>query len=948
MNKFKLLFLALWSAVFLPLVAQNAPQLPIDKAVRYGRLPNGLTYYIRHNAEPQKQVNFYIAQKVGSVQEEEEQRGLAHFLEHMAFNGSKHFPHDGQLVRYCESIGVKFGDNLNAYTSTDETVYNIDNVPVTPSNIDSCLYILADWSGGLFLTDKEIDKERGVIQEEWRMTHKAIQRIYERQLPNLYPGSRYGHRLPIGLMEVVRNFDPEVLRAYYKKWYRPDLQGIIIVGDINVDEVEQKVKNIFSSITMPPNPAKYEYYPVPNNNEPIYIVDKDKEQVTAMVTMHFKHEPIPTELRGTPVFYAFNDIVRVISSCINARLAEMTQKADCPFVAAEVRDGNYLISKTAAAFTLHVLPKPGQDKNAVRVAMEELERAAQHGLTMGEIKRVKAEFKSAFEKIYGNKDKQKHNFYTQQYVRHFLEGNAIPDIETEYELLQQLDLPQETYNEILREYTAKIDTNFVVFGVYPDKEGVSVPTVDDLREAITAARSAKLDAYVDNVKNEPLIARLPRKGKIIKQTPTDFGYTMWTLSNGARVFFKQTDFHQTQILMTASSKGGSMAFAEKDIANSKLVDAVMAATGLGNFTFTELNKALSGKQISIGSSIGEYRETLSGSATPRDLRTLFELIYLKFQKPANDTAAYQSVVHSLQTRLKNADKDPMTAFRDSITATLFKKHPRRMPLSLADLEQADYETIKRLYTERYSTSGDFDFFFTGAFDVDSLRYFTERYIASLPKVKKREDYPKTIIAQQTGIQSNAFFREMEAPQAVLMQIWHGKKTYDLYEDFVAMAFGEILSKRFLKNIREDRGLAYTVEASAALNYGVQDTYGLQIVCPFTPEQADSVLLLMKQEIDHIAQQGVTESELEDFRKFEFKELNEKQRSNSFWQSIISSKVLWGKDLFTHRAAAIEQISSEQIRNFVNYYLLKDQNRSTIIMLPEVEITESKFTTTGFE
>ena len=407
MKKFKFLFVLLATLVWLPAGAQSVPELPIDKDVRIGKLPNGLTYYIRHNALPENLASFYIAQKVGSVQEEESQRGLAHFLEHMCFNGTDNFPGD-RLIKYCESIGVKFGRNLNAYTSTDETVYNIDDVPVTESNIDSCLLILHDWADGLTLDPKEIDKERGVIHEEWRMRSSASQRIFERNLPKIYPGSRYGLRFPIGLMSVIDNFKPEELRAYYEKWYRPDLQGIIVVGDIDVDLVEAKIKEIFSPIKAQENPAKYETYHVPDNNEPIYIVDKDKEQQMTQILMFFKHDPMPDQLKKTLNYVAVKYLISMSEQMLNARLQELAQKPDCPFALAQAGDGNFIMSKTKDAYSLVVIPKPGQETAAVQVAMQEVERATRFGFTATELVRAREEFLSAEEKTYDNRDKQYH------------------------------------------------------------------------------------------------------------------------------------------------------------------------------------------------------------------------------------------------------------------------------------------------------------------------------------------------------------------------------------------------------------------------------------------------------------------------------------------------------------------------------------------------------------
>ncbi len=934
MNKFKSLLLLLVALLVLPAMAQQLPQLPMDKAVRYGKLPNGLTYYIRHNALPENRANFYIAQKVGSVQEEDNQRGLAHFLEHMCFNGTDNFP-DDRLLKYCEGIGVKFGLNLNAYTSTDETVYNIDDVPVTENNVDSCLLILRDWADGLTLATKEIDKERGVIHEEWRMRSSASSRIFERNLPALYPGSRYGYRYPIGTMEVIDNFKPEELRAYYEKWYRPDLQGVIVVGDIDVEKVEAQIKALFSPIVMPENAAAYEHYPVPATSEPIYIIDKDKEQARAIIQVMFKHDPLPEELKNTPMFLAANYMSSVAASILNARLGEISQKPECPFIGAGGQDDNYMISKTMDAFTVGILPKPGKDAEALQAVMEEIERINRFGFTATEIIRAREEFLSGMERIYDNREKQKNSFYVPQYVRHFLEGDPIPDIETEYNTYKMLapNIPAEAISAVFKEYTASTDTNFVCLAMYPEKEDVAVPTVEQFKNAVAAAKAAQLEAYVDNVKDEPLVPQLPKAVKIKKENAADFGYTCWTLGNGARVFFKKTDYNDAEILFSATSFGGQSLIPAKEHINASLLENVIGSTGLGNFTSTELEKKLAGKQASVKVSLGEITDNLSGSSTPKDLRTLFELIYLRFQKPANDVDGYNNTIAYLKTALENADKQPMTAFSDSISATIFGHNPLKKRLHVEDLAQANYETIRQLYSERFQSAGDFDFFFTGAIDIDSLRAFTEQYIAPLPGLKKRESYKDRKLYPVEGSVNNHFKRSMETPQAILIQVWNGDLKYNMKNAVVLNALGEILTQRYLKSIREDAGAAYSVGASGGAEFGVRDMYMLQIYCPFKPALRDSVLLLMQEAIDDIAKNGVTSEELDKVKKFEIKNYADNQRKNSYWQGLISTKVRWSKDEQTGYEDTVNGISSDDIRQFVNGVMLKQKNCITVSMLP---------------
>ncbi len=924
------------------LMAQQMQQLPLDTAVVYGKLDNGLTYYIRHNEEPRQRANFYIAQKVGSVQEEESQRGLAHFLEHMCFNGTEHFPGDS-IKKYCENIGVKFGANLNAYTSTDETVYNIDDVPVTSDHIDSCLLILRDWSDGLLLLPEEIDKERGVIHEEWRMRTSASHRILNRNLETLYPGSRYGKRMTIGLMSVVDNFEPQVLRDYYEKWYRPDLQGIIVVGDIDVKDVEARIKKLFGDVKMPENPAPFERFEVPNTSEPIYVIDKDKELQRTSIEIMFKTDPLPLEMNNTALFYAQNFAWSAISHVINTRLDELTQQPDCPFIGAQCGIEEYVLSKTKECFYGYVIPKEGKDKEAVNLLVKEIERARRFGLTGTEVYRAHESILSSKETQYNNRDKQYNSYYVNKSVRNFLDNAPFPGIETEYELYKTFaqQYTAEVYSSLLASVTASVDSNFVLLGMYPDKEELAIPTIDDMKEAVTSARNAELEPYVDNVKDEPLIPNLPKKGKITKEQPADFGYTMWTLSNGARVFYKQTDFSNTQIIMSAQSWGGECTISNDYIPTIQVFSTVLSYTGLGNFTSTELQKKLAGKQANVSSYLDTYEEGLSGSSTPKDLRTLFELTYLKFQEPANDTNGYNSCMAMIRTSLENAEKNPMNSFNDSINATLYDHNPRFSRIKVADLDKVKYEDIRRIYKERFQSAGDFDFYFAGAFDVDSLRLYTEQYLASLPGLKKREARTtEQLETYHQGPVTNKFERKMETPQAYFWQYWHGERQFTEKGQLTANCFGSILSQRYIKTIREDAGFAYSVSASAGMGRGIKEGFMLEIQCPFTPAKCDSVELLVRECIDDIAKNGVTETELNDFKQYQLKNFASNQRYNNYWNNIIVNKITWNIDQNTDFENRVNSITSDDIKAFVNDNVLKANNCITVIILPE-DLTETE-------
>ena len=948
MKQFKKTLLFLLTLALLPAMQvfaqqiQQIPQLPIDPAVRMGVLPNGMTYYIRHNNLPEKQAFFYIVQKVGSVQEEESQRGLAHFLEHMAFGGTTNFPGSG-IINYTQRIGVKFGENLNAYTSTDETVYNIDNVPVTPANLDSCLLILHDWSHDLLLTPEEIKKQRGIIHEEWRLRSSASQRILNRNLEKLYPGSRYGKRMPIGLMSVVDNFKPEELKAYYRKWYRPDLQGIVVVGDFDAAEMEAKVKKLFSDLPNPKNEAKYESYPVPDNNEPIYVIDKDKEQTVGVMEIMFKTEPMDRNMRGSQYFLMQNYFTTLATSALNQRFSEMTQKPECPFVQAGVDYSSYLLSKTCDALSVYIVPKPGKDAEAVKAVMAEIKRANKFGITETELMRADDEFLSSLEAVYNNRDKQRSSYYIPQYYRHFLEGNAIPSIETKYNLYKMLSQQLRSskqlspiVSQMVAELTARTDTNFVFLAMYPEKDGVVVPTEAQMKAAVAAGMAENVTAYV---KNEPLITKLPKAGSVKKQEAADFGYTKWTLSNGAVVYFKKTDFNESQIIMSAQSAGGLNELNIKDpktLVNAQLAADIVDGTGLGNFKQTELEKALAGKQASLSSSINNDTESLGGSSTPKDLRTLFEMLYLKFTAIGNDPEAYNNTLLSMKTQLENAEKVPETAFSDSIRTTIYG-HDARIRTTeqkKADFALYDYQLMQKIYRERFNSPSDFTFFFTGNVDVDSLKQFCELYLASIPAAKKKEVRRDPKLELVKGQVTNKFVRSMETPKANIVILYHGSHPYSLKEAQIINAFGSVLDDRVLQSVREKASIAYSTQAGANASYGFRPQYSVQLYCPVKPANVDQALQLMNEAIKEIAEKGVTAEELDKVKKFEIKEYQESQKNNGYWQGLISAKTFWNQDGRTGYEAAVNGVTSQDIQNFAKNVLLKQNNKCTIIMMPE--------------
>ncbi len=920
----------------LTMMAQmQMPSIPNDPDVRIGKLDNGLTYYIRHNNWPENRAEFYIAQKVGSIQENDDQRGLAHFLEHMAFNGSKHFK-GNELLRWCESIGVKFGTDLNAYTSIDQTVYNISNVPTTREGIvDSCLLILFDWADGLLLEQEEIEKERGVIHEEWRLRTSAQQRMLERDLPKLYPGSKYGYRMPIGLMEIIDNFERPFLQAYYEKWYRPDNQGIIVVGDVDVDKVEKKIKDMFSTIKLAQNAEKVVKYPVPDNAEPIIVIDKDKEQQYNIVEILMKHEAFPDTLKGTMAYMITDYIKNAALSMLRDRLSEYAEKPESPFLQAFANDGSYLLSNTVDAFELGFLPKDGQSEAAITAILTEARRAAEFGFTPTEYNRFKADYLSNLEKQYSNKDKRFNRQFVNQYVQHFLANEPIPSIDYTFETMKQVVpvIPIEAINTLAKELISQKDSNLVVLSMNNEKEGAVYLTESGVKNAIAAARSAKIEAYIDNVKDEPLMTTLPKAGKIKKETKDNkFGYSELVLSNGGKVVLKKSDLKKDQVILNGEGYGGSALYGEKDFANIKIFDDVIDASGLGNFSHTELTKALAGKIARASLSLGENRQYISGSSTPKDVETMLQLVYLYFTNIAKDQKSYDNLMQTTEVSLKNRLLQPETVFSDSLTATLGNHNPRTAPLKVEDLKNVSYDRILEIAKERTANAAAYEFTIIGNFDESTIRPLIEQYLGSLPAQKKVVK-SKDVSTDFTGKVINSFKQKGETPKAIAVMYWYSKALpYNLENSIKASIAGQILSMEYLKKIREDASAAYTVGASAntSRNDFGTETY-IFAQCPMKPEKADVALQIMRDEVKTMATTCDAEK-LKKVKEYMLKNLGDQQKQNGYWLSRISTWRKYGLDFNSDYEKLVNAQTPESISAFVAE-VLKAGNAAEVIMLP---------------
>ena len=913
-------------------IAQQMPPIPMDPNVRVGKLENGLTYYIRHNNYPEGQANFYIAQKVGSVIEEENQRGLAHFLEHMCFNGTEKFPGNG-VVKYLESIGVKFGADLNAYTSIDETVYNIDNVPMSVAGaVDSCLWILHDWAGALLLEEEDIDKERGVIHEEWRQRNTAQQRMMEAVALEMYPGSPYGERFPIGTMEVVDNFPYSALRAYYEKWYRPDQQAIVVVGDINVDEIEAKIKDIFADLRMPENPAERPYYPVADNKEPIIALAQDKEQQYGIVYLFAKHEAIPAEAKGTMDYLLVDYAKAMFAQMINSRMSELGMNPDAPFVQASVYDEDFFLAKTKGAVNGVVIPKEGQMKEALSVLYREMLRMQRHGFTESEYVRARAEYLTNLESAYNERAKVRSQRYCKEYVRHFIDNEPIPGIENEYTIMNQIapNLPVDLVNGYVQSLMS--DSNLVVMAMLPEKEGLVHPTDAEIAQILADVAAEDITAYEDKVSDEPLIAQEPEGGKVVKVKEAKYGYKQFTLSNGATVYLKSTDFKADQIMMRAVSKGGQALYDESETINLDQAVDVIENNGIGNFNTTDLQKVLAGKKAHVSPYINMYTEGLSGSTTPKDFETLMQLTYLQFTAPRLDDEAFASYKNKMKAMLENQELDPQSALGDTIVKVLYNNHPRAINMKAADVDKIDDARILEIYKERFANAADFTFIFTGAIDEAVALPLIEKYIGGLPTTGgKKEKYVDAKLDIQKGEIKNVFDKQMATPSATVYLVYSGKVKSTLKNNLMMSLTNQILDIIYTEEIREKEGGTYGVGTSGSINDVPKESFRLLVMFQTSPELREKLTGMAVDLLHKFAEEGPRQKDLDKVREYMLKKYAENQKENGYWSSLMLNYALDGVDSYKDYEKILNSITIDDLKKFAKS-LLKQGNSIEVSMV----------------
>jgi zinc protease len=891
--------------------------LPIDNKVIIGKLPNGLTYYIRKNVQPKNRAELYLVNKAGSILETDAQQGLAHFTEHMAFNGTKDFPKN-EMVSYLQKSGVKFGADLNAYTSFDETVYQLPLPTDSIKLFEKGFTILSNWAGGLSFDVKEINSERGVVLEEERLRGKnASERMQRQTWPVLLNNSRYASRLPIGKEEILKTFKPETIKSFFHDWYRPDLQAVIAVGDFDPKRVEQLIKDNFSSLKNPDNEKPRVKYTVPSTPGTAVKIVTDKEFPYTLAQIYVKH---PQTTIHTQADYLQGMRVNLFNEMMNARLNELMQKPEPPFLGAQASYSGFLGNQDAFT-TVAVAKSADQLQGAIKATLDEVERARRFGFTETELERAKQNMMTGMENAYKERDKSASANYVQEYQQHFLEGEAIPGIEYEYGFYKTYigNITLSEVNALAGKFIS--NQNRVVIVKAPEKDKAKLPTEQTLLKWINAT-GQNITAYVDNVSKKPLLDKEPVPGKITaEEKDAAIGTTKLTLSNGVKVILKPTDFKNDQILMNAYAYGGTSLVSDKDYVSANISAGIIGSSGIADMTEIQLGKMLSGKNLGVSPFISETTQGISGSSSPKDLETALQLVYLYFTQPRKDADIWQSNIAQTKSVLPNRSLDPASVFQDTVSAVLGNHHYRRMPLTLERLNTANLDKAYAFYKERFADADGFTFTFVGAFDVDAIKPLLEKYLGSLPATHKKETYKVLGIHAPAGVLSKSVYKGIGDKSSVQL-IYSGDFEYNDSNKLQLDALEEILNIKLTERLREKEGGVYSPGVNAGYQKQPLSRYTIAVYFTCAPANVDKLIAATMDEIEKIKKNGAEETDIKKYQAEEKRSTEVQMRENGFWarQLITASQNQENPDKVLNHIANLDQVTVQTTKDAANKYL----------------------------
>ncbi|WP_423127172.1 M16 family metallopeptidase [Gaoshiqia sp. Z1-71] len=926
-------FLFLLLSVFGVAQQPHDSLLPVDQKVSKGVLENGMTYYVRSNSTPKNRADLYLVVRAGSIDEDDDQQGLAHFAEHMAFNGTENFPKN-ELIKYLESIGMEFGPEVNAYTSFDETVYMI-KVPLDEDEyIENGLQVLYDWACQTTDSDEEIEKERGVIHEEWRGGRGANERMMQKWIPVLLHESRYAERLPIGKIDIIDNCPPEVLRRYRSDWYRPDLQAVVVVGDFDQEEMVKRVKAKFSDIPAKENPRKKEIFAIPRHAETLVSVVTDKEARYPVANIYYKH---PLKINKTLADYREGIKHSLFNSMINNRLQELAQLADPPFITAG--SAYEELFGPVSVYSSGVLCQNGQIERGIKAVVEENERVMRYGFTASELERMKNALLASIEKSYNERDKQRSEAYAEEYKRNFLmTEEPIPGIENEFLYYRQF-LPGITLDEVNALAKKWItDENRVVVVTAPEIEGIKVPSEDEVLAILNEVENSPLDAYDDVIADKPLIDQEIVPGEVVgKKQLDEIDALEWTLSNGAVVVLKTTDFKDDEVLFTAYSLGGKSLYGQESDISADFAATIVAMSGISGFDKVTLDKMMSDKVFSISPYLRDLTEGFSGRSSVKDLETMMEMLYLYFTDLRVDPQAFSSYMSRYAGFIENRVASPEDAYNDTLQVVSVNYHPRKRPVTKEVLQEASFGTIEKIARERFVNAADFKFFFVGNIDPEAFKPVVERYIGGLPASDKREKWVDMQVKSPDGVVEKTVYRGQEE-KSLSHITFHGNFDYSRENLVTIDALGKILSTRLLEVIREDKSSVYSIGARPSVEKMPVPKYSMSIYYGTSPEKVNELKEDIFREIADIAGNGPSEEDLQKAKEKMLRERENNLRENSFWLSVINNGYLYKDGDFSDFSGyeeLVNQLTKEKIMeatkayfNFENYYqvILKPEQK----------------------
>ena len=906
-----------------------ASKIPLDPNVKTGVLPNGMTYYVMYNKKPEHRAEFRLAVNVGSTQENDNQQGLAHFTEHMAFNGTKNFKKN-ELVDYIESMGIKFGADLNAYTSFDETVYMLQIPTDSVHIIDKAFQIFEDWAHNLLFDSVEIDKERGVVTEEWRLGQGANERMRRQYWPTMFKDSRYAERLPIGKKEILHDCKYETLRSFYREWYRPENMAIMVIGDIDVDKTIDRIKKQFGVIPQKANAKPVQSFPVPDTKGVIIATAKDKEATNTIIEMFYK---LPKEAAKTQADYRNDLIAEVYNSMLNNRLTELQQLANPPFVYGSTSYGGLV--RTKNAYTSFALVKDGGIEKGLEALVTENQRVKKFGYNQSELDRVKKSMLRGKEKQYNERDKTESRNFTYGMVANFLEKEPYPGIAFEYEFYksQMPGVTLEEVNALAKKWIN--EENPVIVITSPDKPEATIPSDDKIKAILKNVLSADIKPYIDKVIDKPLLAVKPPTGRVVdEKLNKELNITTWKLSNGTTVLLKPTDFKNDEISFAGFSFGGSSLYTEKDYINASQCATIIDNGGLGEFNSVDLQKLLSGKVANVSPYVSSTTQGFNGSCSPQDAETMMQMLYLYFTNPGKDKTDFLAYIEKQKGFLQNRSSSPEAAFQDTIGATMGQYHYTAMPMTIDKLKQIDFDRVLQIYKERFSDPSGFTFTFVGNFKPETFKPLIEMYIGGIPALNKKETYKNLGVVPPKGMVEKTVKKGVEPKSSVNIKLT-GAFEYTRQNRNNLNMLMSLVSIKLREQMREEKGGVYGVGAYPQMFHYPDQRYEINFRWGCAPENVDMLVKTMWEEIEKIKANGCDDKDLQKIKETAIRERETNLKDNRFWLNTINSNAINGEDIMEVLAYTdyVNGLKSETLKRFAGMYLNK-QNVAKFVLNPE--------------